>query len=78
MNDKSNERNCMGETLAGVVGFEPTISCTKNSCPTTRPHPNRDALITLDPERVQEQNSKKSLVFEVFAQLDKAGKSVSR
>ena len=26
--------------LAGMVGFEPTIYCTKNSCPTARPHPN--------------------------------------
>ncbi len=31
--------------LAGVVGFEPTISCTKNSCPTARPHPNRAVVV---------------------------------
>ena len=45
--------------VAGVVGFEPTISCTKNSCPTARPHPNREVLITLDLGPVQERKGKK-------------------
>ena len=32
--------------LAGVVGFEPTVHCTKNSCLTTWLHPNRAAVLT--------------------------------
>ncbi len=29
-----------GGELAGMVGFEPTVHCTKNSCLTTWLHPN--------------------------------------
>ncbi len=56
--------------LAGVVGFEPTISCTKNSCPTARPHPNSDALITLVIARVQEQKGKKFSTIGLPINLD--------
>ena len=28
------------DKLAGMVGFEPTVHCTKNSCLTTWLHPN--------------------------------------
>ena len=30
----------LGKSVAGMVGFEPTIHCTKNSCLTTWLHPN--------------------------------------
>ena len=39
--------------LAGMVGFEPTIYCTKNSCPTARPHPNSEVVIRARQPRVQ-------------------------
>ena len=32
--------------LAGMVGFEPTVHCTKNSCLTTWLHPSNEALDT--------------------------------
>ncbi len=32
--------------LAGMVGFEPTVHCTKNSCLTTWLHPNRGGVST--------------------------------
>ncbi len=39
--------------LAGMVGFEPTVHCTKNSCLTTWLHPNNEALDTPEPAAVQ-------------------------
>lgn len=33
--------------MAGVVGFEPTVHCTKNSCLTTWLHPNGERLNTI-------------------------------
>ena len=41
------DRLVSGGSLAGVVGFEPTVRGTKNRCLTTWLHPNRDALVTL-------------------------------
>lgn len=36
----SNGEKC----VAGMVGFEPTVHCTKNSCLTTWLHPNVETL----------------------------------
>ena len=44
------------EWLAGMVGFEPTIYCTKNSCPTARPHPKTGTLIKAMRSDVQDLN----------------------
>ena len=49
--------------LAGMVGFEPTIYCTKNSCPTARPHPNTGALVTPEQVTVQDRKRKNILSF---------------
>ncbi len=51
--------NNMLEVLAGMVGFEPTIYCTKNRCPTARPHPNTRALFTLEHNADQDRKRKK-------------------
>lgn len=53
----------MLDVLAGMVGFEPTIYCTKNSCPTARPHPNTRALVTLEHNADQDRNRKKIRVI---------------
>lgn len=47
------------EKVAGVVGFEPTVHCTKNSCLTTWLHPNGEALSTIVDRWVQDLSDKK-------------------
>ena len=42
-----------------MVGFEPTVHCTKNSCLTTWLHPNGEALFTLQRRLVQGGKRKK-------------------
>lgn len=51
------------ENLAGMVGFEPTVHCTKNSCLTTWLHPNRAALSRACVEALQAKNQRKLLVM---------------
>ena len=40
--------------MAGMVGFEPTILCTKNRCLTTWLHPNTTEICTMDEKSVQD------------------------
>ena len=51
-----------------MVGFEPTIYCTKNRCPTTRPHPKTCPLNS--PSVVCAQDPfLKNLVWQEFIHL---------
>lgn len=42
--------------VAGVVGFEPTVHCTKNSCLTTWLHPSSERVSIQSPIAAQPQN----------------------
>ena len=49
--------------LAGMVGFEPTIHCTKNSCLTTWLHPSSEALFTSENTADQGLNCEISVIL---------------
>ena len=53
--------------MAGMVGFEPTILCTKNRCLTTWLHPINATLSTMDEKSVQD------LIFFLFKLLNQSG-----
>lgn len=61
--DRNTDRVWFEKYVAGVEGFEPSISCTKNSCPTARPHPNSEALISGRRCRTQDPFCLKFLFF---------------
>lgn len=63
-------------SLAGVVGFEPTVHCTKNSCLTTWLHPNGAAVITQITVEAQAPASEKISFFASRGQPEQAGKNL--
>ncbi len=63
MSKNSIQNSDLKEVLAGVVGFEPTIYCTKNRCPTARPHPIREAVSNVTFGGAQEGLGKKNSSF---------------
>ncbi len=56
-------RTAHEETLAGMVGFEPTVHCTKNSCLTTWLHPSSEGRDTAKAGSVQAPFCKEMRLF---------------